>query len=334
MFAFLVRRLTLGLGVLLGVSYGSFVLVATQFTSMCTSRFTPTESVPPLAGNARQASILYWEWLKGVPSGRSFGKVCGPAVTQQLWSSLGHTVALLGITMMIVAVVSLALGVLAATHAGTPLDFGFRGFSYAAWAIPPFLFALVVQSVLSWVGSTYDFRPFPLSGWPGSCSFSVRCGTPITGVGYWLAVLHHLVLPSVALAVAFVGVHSRFLRSSLLVALSAPYTTTARAKGLSERQIVLRHALRNSLASFSSALLLNFGAVLGAALAIDWVFHLDGLGTLFLADVAGIGSGDGPRLLNPYALQALLTLTAVIVVGSSVLAEVAVGWFDPRVRLR
>jgi peptide/nickel transport system permease protein len=142
-----------------------------------------------------------------------------------------------------------------------------------------------------------------------------------------VSLVRHLTLPALALALGFVGVHARYLRSSLLVALQAPYTTTARAKGLPESSVLLRHALRNSLATFTSALLLDFGAIFGAALAVDYVFALNGLGMLFLADIQTAN-------INPYAVQLLLTLTAGLVIAASVLAELAVAWFDPRVRLR
>jgi peptide/nickel transport system permease protein len=147
-------------------------------------------------------------------------------------------------------------------------------------------------------------------------------------------VLRFLVLPSLALAVAFVGLHSRYLRSSLVVSLGSQYATTARAKGLSERRVVLRHALRNSLGVFLSVLLLDFGAIVGAALAVDYVFKLNGLGLLFLNEIGALGSqsGDGPKFLDPYAVQGLLTVLAVIVAVASLLAELVVLWLDPRAR--
>lgn len=334
MAAYLTRRLLLTVGVLAVVSFATFVVVATQFSATCASRYTPNTPYPPLATNVAQAATLYWEWLQDVPSGRAFGNVCGAPVTQNLWPSLGHTGALLGATIVLVLAFSLLLGVLAATRAGSALDFGFRGFSYAAWAVPPFLLALVLQSVLSWAGTRFGFKPFPLSGWPGDPCFSFNCPPVKHGLGHWLDVLRYLVVPAFALSVAFVGVHSRYLRSALLVALAQPYTTTARAKGLTERRVVLRHALRNSLGTFTSVLLLDFGTVLGAALAVDFVFRMNGLGLLFLGEIGGLGSqsGDGPKFLDPYAVQALLTLIAVLVAAASLLAELAVLWLDPRAR--
>ena len=326
----------LAAGLLAVVSFVTFIGVATQFSATCSSRFTPSTPFPPLASNVHQATILYWEWLKGIPSGRSFGNVCGAAVTQDLWQALGHTGALLGMTLVMVLVLALLFGVLAAARAGSWLDLAFRGFSYTAWAIPPFLLALVLQSGLIWLRTHDGFTFFPESGWPGSCSFGTFVCTPGShaGIGYVGEVVRCLFVPALALSVAFVGLHSRYLRSSLLVALAAPYTTTARAKGLPERRVVLRHALRNSLGTFTSVLLLDFGAVVGAALAVDFVFRMNGIGLLFLGEIGALGSqsGDGPKFLDPYAVQGLLTVIAVLVAAASLLAELAVLWLDPRAR--
>jgi peptide/nickel transport system permease protein len=276
--------------------------------------------------------------VKGIPSRRSFGNVCGAPVTQDLWQALGHTGALLAMTLVLVLALSLVFGVLAAACAGSWLDLAFRGFSYAAWAVPPFLLALMLQSALIWLHSHAGFHLFPDSGWPGACSFGTYgCTTgphPVHGWTYAEEILRFLVVPAVALAVAFVGVHSRYLRSALLVSLRAPYVTTARAKGVSEGGVVLRHALRNSLGTFTSVLLLDFGAVVGAALAVDFVFRMNGIGLLFLGEIGGLGSqsGDGPKFLDPYAVQALLTIIAFMVAGASLLAELAVLWLDPRAR--
>jgi len=336
--AFLARRVLLAVGVLAAVSFGTFALMATKFSSTCVSAYTPSGVfAPPLASNVGQATNLYWGWVKGIPSGRSLGGLCGgQSVQEQVWPAFVHTGLLLAGTAVLVVCFSLLLGTLAATRAGSVVDGVLRGFSYAAWAVPSFVLALMLQSAFNWAGSRFGFRWFELSGWPGSCigqgGYSYVCEQTSGSLHHAVEVVRHLVVPVVALSVAFIGLHSRYLRSSLLVALNAPFTTTARAKGLPERRVVLRHALRNSLATFASALLLDFGAIFAAAMAVDWVFRLNGLGTLFIAEVAGIGSGDSPRYLNPYAIESLLTGAAALVVCSSVLAEVVVLRLDPRTR--
>ena len=309
---------------LLAVSYGTFVFFSTQFGSPCSGPSTP------LARTVSHATSLYWGWLKGLPTGRSTGVICGNDLGRDTWTSIGHTGGLLAAAAFLVVVFSLIVGVLAATRRGSQLDITLRAFSYLAWAVPAFLLALILQSTYRWLG-TYGFHAFALQGWPGSCVgpgglFVPDCTRGGSSLHHALALLRHLVLPAFALAVAFVGVHSRYLRSALLVSLQQPYTTTARAKGLPERQVVLRHALRNSLATFTSALLLDFGAIFGAALAVDWVFRLNGVGALFLYEIA-------TPIINPYAVQLLLTITAGLVLLAAFLSELAVVWLDPRARL-
>ena len=115
--------------------------------------------------------------------------------------------------------------------------------------------------------------------WPGSClgqgGFRTVRSRRARRTSSPLGLRFPPFAPTLALSVAFIGVHSRYLRSSLLVTLGAPYITTARGKGLPERTVILRHALRNSIATFDGAFLLDFGAIFGAAMAVDYVFHLE-----------------------------------------------------------
>jgi peptide/nickel transport system permease protein len=319
---YVARRLLLAVVVLAATSFGSFVFF--------TTRFGPPPPIGPWAHSVPQAASMYWHWLVDVAHGNLAGQI-GSDTVAATWRALAHTAALLAITAVIVVCLSVFVGTLAAARARTRLDLGLRSFAYIAWAIPAFLLGLILQSVFRWVGDRYGFHPFSLGGWPGQCQTGSGlisgCDPSVrAGVGYVVSLLQHLTLPAVALALAFVGIHARYLRSGLLVALNAPYTTTARAKGLPEYRIVLRHALRNSLATFAAALLLDFGAVFGAAMAVDYVFQLGGLGTLYLTEIATNG-------LNPYAVVLLLTITAAMVLGASLSSELVVAWLDPRTRL-
>jgi peptide/nickel transport system permease protein len=337
--AFVVRRVLLSLIVLVAVSYGSFVLIATKFSSTCYSDYTPTGAFPPLADSVGHATTLWWKWARGVPSGKSFHDQCSFQGTTNVITGLERTGSLLAMTIVLVLVLSLVIGVLAAIRAGGWFDLTFRAFSYTAWAVPPFLLALVLQTGLISM-SHRGWHVFPVFGWPDNTCLPQSLGAVCTpgprpnAAIHVLKVMQALVVPAVALSVAFVGLHSRYLRSSLLVAFAAPYANTARAKGLSETRIVLRHALRNSLGVFTSVLLLDLGAVIGASLAVDYVFRLGGLGLVFLGMIGGTGSqsGDGPKFIDPYAVMSLLTLTAILVAVASLIAELVVVWLDPRVR--
>jgi ABC-type dipeptide/oligopeptide/nickel transport system permease component len=76
------------------------------------------------------------------------------------------------------------------------------------------------------------------------------------------------------------------------------------------------------------------GTIFGAAMAVDWVFQLDGLGTLFITQINGVGSDEGPKFLDAYTIESLLAFAAFFVLSTSFCAELAVGWLDPRARVR
>ena len=282
----------------------------------------------------------YWAWVKGIPKGSSLhaflhGSPFDLTFSPSVLTALGHSAVLLGGAGVLVVVFSILLGAAAARRRGRPVDFVLRGVSYLAWAIPAFLLAFLVDLAVNALGSAHGLGPFPVAGWPGSCpaGIGINRGTisPCPGAGsglrYVLNVARYATLPVLTLAVGFVGLHGRHLRAALLDALDAPYVTTARAKGLPERTVVLRHALRASLGAFVSALLGDFGAVFGAALAVDYVFQLGGLGSLFVHE---FNPNNGA--FNLYSLQVLVLVTAVLVLFSSLAAELAVERLDPRLR--
>jgi peptide/nickel transport system permease protein len=326
---FVVKRVVLAVVVLAALSFVSFVFFASQ--------------TAPLKGHP--VLPAYWTWVEGLWSGRSFHSLTffsgvggrgGPA---PLWPGLlpamEHTAMLLGGALLLVVVFSVGLAVVAARRAGSPLDVLLRASFYLAWGVPAFLLALLIQFAVNAVGGSHGAGPFPIAGWPGTCPIGIglnfgtlTCPPAGTGVHYVLDLLRYLTLPVLALGIGFVGLHARYLRSSLVDALGTPYVVTARAKGLSETRVIFRHALRTSLVSFVSALLADFGAVFGAAMAVDWTFQLNGLGTLLVRSFPI----ESFSPIDTYSVQLLLLVTAAFVIVSSVASELAVGWLDPRVR--
>jgi len=317
---FLLRRLLLAFVVLLAVSFLSFWFFARNFY------ITPGTMLPISPTRA------WWNWLTGITSGSLGTSVLGRPLWDSYLPPLGHTCALLAYTFVLVVVFALLIGVLSAANAGSAVDVILRAFSYLAWGVPAFLLALIIQKVLGIVWAHIHAQPLPLATWPGQCYIPLTGGfnngnCSVHGLAYVGEVLQHLTLPAIALATSFIGLHARYVRSSMLVALNAPYTTTARAKGLPERRVLLRHALRNSLVTFVSALLLDFGSMFGAAMAVDYVFQLGGIGGAFIATLSG-------QSVDPSAVQLILLMTAALVLLFSLLAELSVAALDPRVRLR
>jgi len=315
-----VRRIVLTLVVLAAATFVSFVFFWTHDL--------------PLKG--RPALPAYGHWLRGLISGASYtGQFHGP-----LWPTIGpavgHTTVLLVLASLVTVPVSVGIAAIAAWSRGGVADVLARLLAYAAWAIPAFLLALLMMLAGTTLGNQGSLGPFAVSGWAGACNPGynlrngglVRCTDIGFGLHYAVEVVLHVTIPALTLAAGFVGLHARHLRASLLQTLEAPYITTARAKGLGERRVLFKHALRISIATFVGGLLADVGAIFGAALAVDVVFGLGGLGTVLVREFPV----DTYSPFDVYSIQLLLLITGAFVLLSTVLADGVLAWLDPRLR--
>jgi ABC-type dipeptide/oligopeptide/nickel transport system permease component len=191
--------------------------------------------------------IQYGRWLSQVAVG-DFGRsyASGRQVIEVIGERLPATLRLTGVALGIALVVGVPLGIVAAAQAGRPLDALCRLIALVGVSIPGFWLGLL----LIW-------------------TFAVRLGwLPAIGAGG----PQHLLLPGCALAASVAATQARLIRASLLEVLDQPYTIVARAKGLGERAILLRHALRNALIPPVTALGLSLGSLLGGAAVVESVF--------------------------------------------------------------
>ena len=139
----------------------------------------------------------------------------------------------------------------------------------------------------------------------------------------WLDILHHLFLPAVTLASIFLALYSRLCRASMLEVLGADYIRTARAKGLTEREVVYKHALKNSMGPVVTLAGLQFSAVVSGAVLVETVFSWPGLGTLALQSIL---ARDTPTILG------ILFFSALVVIVGNLLTDLALRLIDPRIR--
>jgi peptide/nickel transport system permease protein len=146
---------------------------------------------------------------------------------------------------------------------------------------------------------------------------------PGSGFHFWLDRAHHLVLPVMVLMVLNIANYSRFLRASMLEVINSDYVRTARAKGLMERRVTMKHAFRNALIPLVTVIALGFGGLLGGAIITETVFSLDGMGLYF---INALGTGD------PYPVMAWLMVTATAIIVFNLVADILYGVLDPRVR--
>jgi peptide/nickel transport system permease protein len=130
-------------------------------------------------------------------------------------------------------------------------------------------------------------------------------------------------MPVIVLMVASVATYSRYMRASMLEVVNSDYVRTARAKGLPERRVTMRHAFRNALIPLVTVVALNFGALLSGAVVTETVFSLDGMGLYF---INALGTAD------PYPVMAWLMITATMIIVFNLVADILYGVLDPRVR--
>jgi len=140
-------------------------------------------------------------------------------------------------------------------------------------------------------------------------------------VGDWLG---HMILPTITLAVISSAVYSRFTRASMLETLKTDYVRTARAKGLPEKRVVARHALRTGLIPITTLIALDFGAILAGAVITENVFGWKGMGSLFV---------NGLRTVDPYPVLGFMVVVGFSVILFNLLADIAYAYLDPRIRL-
>src|SRR5258707_2435175 len=135
--------------------------------------------------------------------------------------------------------------------------------------------------------------------------------------------LQHIALPVATLSIVSFALYSRYMRASMLGVINSDYVRTARAKGLPERLVVMRHVVRNALIPIVTVAALNFGALLGGAIVTETVFTLDGMGYYFIQK---LGQQD------VYAVMGYLIITSVLIIVFNLVADLAYGFLDPRIR--
>ncbi|MGH3050293.1 MAG: ABC transporter permease subunit, partial [Gaiellaceae bacterium] len=178
-----------------------------------------------------------------------------------------------------------------------------RVFAYATWSLPTFLVGVFF---LRWL---VPHGWFYIGRYPG---------------GGFVSWIRTMTLPAVTLSLGLIGLYSRYVRTATLTELRRPYVTVARAKGLRESRVTVRHLLRNAAGPFVGVLALDISAIVGASLAADWVFSIGGLASYFYNSL---------QITDPFALTAVVVVIAIVVAVFMLLSDLLLAWLDPRVRV-
>jgi peptide/nickel transport system permease protein len=234
-------------------------------------------------------------------------------VIDTIGSYLKNTVYLMSVTLFIVAILAIPVGVLSAVKQYSIFDISVTTLSFIGQAIPEFWLGLILILVF------YGLLKNPLNGEP----LLPGGGMYTLGIGFSLIDwTKHLILPVTMGVVGWVTWYSRFLRSSMLDVIHQDYIRTARAKGLKERNVLFKHALRNALLPLVTIFALDLPYIFAGSLYVEILFSWPGMGRLYYQAAL---DRDYPLLM------AILTLGTVVVILSNLLADVVYARLDPRI---
>jgi peptide/nickel transport system permease protein len=310
---FAIRRLGGTIAVLFAVSVLTFLIFNVVPNSDPAQRMAGRSATPRLVASIEEEwgfdeslPQQYMTMMKKIFSGDVISYEGRENVDERIEEGIPATFSLCIGAAAIWMFFGILFGYLSAVKAGGLLDRVLTIVAVVGISMPIFLLGTIFLSYL-----TYKTEIFPSSG------YVEFADSPLE----WA---EHLVLPWVTLAILYIGFYSRVLRSNMLDAMNEDYVRTARAKGLSERRVMTRHVMRNSLIPIVTLFGLDFGALLGGAILIEGIFGLNGVGQYAYESLKNF---DLPPIM------AIVLFGAFFVVLFNALVDIAYAWLDPRIRL-
>jgi len=316
---FIARRLLYSIPVLIAASFLVFFGMSLVTDPLSQLRLIPNlsqdllESIIDRKHLDEPIVIQYGFWVKDMFFNQ-FGTTAigNNRIWPDLQRAIGNTLQLVLISELIAVVLAVILGVLSAKKQYSVFDYTTTTISFFGFSVPIFWFALILQALATTFFLKTGIRLFYTFG-----QSSLDAANP------FLDRVQHMALPIVTLAYVNVATYSRYQRASMLDVLHSDYIRTARAKGLNERTVTMKHALRNALIPIVTVAALNFGGVLGGAVITETIFAWPGMGKFFI---------DSLNRGEVYTLMAWLMVTAVAVIFANLVADIIYGWLDPRIR--
>ena len=322
MLTYIIRRLLYSTVVLVLASFLVFTFVTVSGDPLAAMRIAPNVSEVTVQNVIDRKHLddpvpkRYLYWVQDAVTNQ-FGSTLldNRPILPELWRVMKNTLQLVLAAQLLIVFFAVLIGVYSAIRQYSGFDYTMTTFSFLGLATPVFWLALMAQVAVVQIYERTGHRLFPIA--------NLNSVDPGTGVHFWIDRAHHLVLPVLVLMVAGIAGYSRYMRAAMLEVINSDYVRTARAKGLNERKVMMKHALRNALIPLVTLVALDFGTLLGGAVVTETVFSLDGMGLYF---VNALFSND------PYPVMAFLMVTAVMIIIFNLIADIAYGLLDPRVR--
>ncbi|MGH9175236.1 MAG: ABC transporter permease [Vicinamibacterales bacterium] len=250
--------------------------------------------------------VQYFKWFGNVLQG-DLGRsnATGESVSDAIKAALPKTLSIAVVSFAIAILIAFPAGIIAALKRNSPVDYLVSVGAFVGVSMPSFWFAIVLILLFA-----------VRLGWLPAVGY-----TPISeGVWEWFK---HLILPSVAVGMGYAAILMRFIRAGLLEVLGSDYVRTARSKGLRERAVIGRHALRNALIPVVTVAGIQLALLLNGSVVVEIVFSIRGMGRLL---VRGILDKDYP------VVQASILLIAVVFVMANLIVDIIYTFLDPRIR--
>jgi peptide/nickel transport system permease protein len=314
---YILRRIAIGIPVLFGITLVTYLIVSLAPGDPVSAMVDPEQAAVmgpdwmdqqrAELGLDKPLPVRYGIWLKEVATGNlgfsySDRQPVGDKISERIWPTLK-----LMLTVQLLALcIGVPIGVLSAIRQYSLLDYIATVFGFATISIPAFFLALAAIYIFA-----IKLRWLPSAG-------MATIGQPPSFVDS----AKHLILPAVVLGLGQAAPLIRYARSSMLETVRQDYVRVARAKGLSERVVISRHALRNALIPLVTVVALSLPQLLGGTVIIEQVFSWPGMGTLA---IKAVRARDYPTIM------AINLLGAVLVLVSSLIADVIYAWVDPRI---
>jgi peptide/nickel transport system permease protein len=331
---FLLRRLLLTPFVILGVAFISFVIgrlvvadpvrawigekASEETAKIMIERYHLKDPIP----------VSFYYYLINLFTGDwGISPVSGQPVLPTIISHIPATIELSLFAMLLIIIIGIPLGILSAVHKEKLPDHNSRILALIGMSSPPFLIALFLQLTFY-----YQFRIFP-SG--SRLDPSITPPPTLTGLFLvdsllagdlmtFIISVKHIFLPALTLALLNIGTIVRLVRSTMLDVLDKDYIKTARAKGLKERVVIYKHALRNAMIPTTTVLAMQLGAMLGGSIVVETVFGWPGIGRFAVESVLNL---DYPSIIG------ISIVFALAVVITNLIADLFYTFLDPRIKV-
>lgn len=316
---YLVRRLLLAIPSLLGISVVLFTVLALApgdpFEELATNPNVPAEVRTALRtkfGLDDPVPVRYVRWLSAMTHGDwGFSFVSRIDVDKLILQRLPATLFIVGSSQILALLIAIPIGVFAATRPYSLFDQVTSTLAFIGFSLPTFFTGLLLILVFS---IYLDWLPFVY-----------RSDIAATGWRWYWENARQAAMPVAVLALFQAASMMRYVRSSVLDVVRLDYVTTARAKGLGERVVIIKHVVRNALIPVVTLVALQMPAVFGGAIVTEQIFRIPGIGSLLISSIL---ANDTP------VIMAVTFVFACLVVLFNLVADILYGWLDPRITFR